>query len=285
MPLAAFPKCYLPAMLDGRMSVRDWLDLAAEHLEVDGLELYWPTLRDLSDSSLQLISDRALSAGFAVPMLCASPDFTLEEGEKRDDEIADYQRAIAVGARLGCRFVRLLSGQARPGLAVAEGIRRVVAGVEQCLPVAAAHDVTLVLENHYKDGLWQYPEFALPPAVFFVLLDALPADTRLAINFDPSNALVAGVDPTWFLDQVLVRVKTMHASDRWRRSGAGGADLIHGVIGEGAVDYDAIFARLAGQGFQGWISIEDGNDPAVGIDHLRRSVSFLRRKMKEHGLP
>jgi sugar phosphate isomerase/epimerase len=37
-------------------------------------------------------------------------------------------------------------------------------------------------------------------------------------------------------------------------------------------------------GFQGWISIEDGDDPNVGWDHLRQSAEFLRRKMAEHGL-
>jgi sugar phosphate isomerase/epimerase len=40
-------------------------------------------------------------------------------------------------------------------------------------------------------------------------------------------------------------------------------------------DYDAIFRILAGVGFDGWISVEDGMN---GLDELRRSVEFLKGK-------
>jgi sugar phosphate isomerase/epimerase len=55
--------------------------------------------------------------------------------------------------------------------------------------------------------------------------------------------------------------------------------LSHGEIGQGMNDYDAIFRTLAGVGFDGWISIEDGVD---GFEQLDRSAKFLRRKMKEY---
>ena len=55
--------------------------------------------------------------------------------------------------------------------------------------------------------------------------------------------------------------------------------LKHGEIGKGMNDYDAIFSELRGVGFDGWISIEDGVD---GIEQLRRSADFLRRKIKQH---
>jgi sugar phosphate isomerase/epimerase len=47
-------------------------------------------------------------------------------------------------------------------------------------------------------------------------------------------------------------------------------------------DYDAIFASLAEVGFDGWISIEDGVE---GLDQLKRSAGFLRRKLGEHWNP
>jgi sugar phosphate isomerase/epimerase len=43
-------------------------------------------------------------------------------------------------------------------------------------------------------------------------------------------------------------------------------------------DYNAIFSLLAGAGFDGWISIEDGMD---GLDELARSAEFLKRKRAE----
>ncbi len=63
----------------------------------------------------------------------------------------------------------------------------------------------------------------------------------------------------------------MHASDRYLAEGTiedlrkeedsvGYAKrLRHGEIGQGMNDYDAIFSELAGVGFDGWISIEDGS--------------------------
>lgn len=90
----------------------------------------------------------------------------------------------------------------------------------------------------------------------------------------------------------------MHASDRYLEGGTledlrrrddmgtrGYADMLeHGVVGEGLNDYDQIFSTLAEVGFDGWVSIEDGQDPEHGMEHLRASARFLRKKMDAHGL-
>jgi sugar phosphate isomerase/epimerase len=111
------------------------------------------------------------------------------------------------------------------------------------------------------------------------------------VNFDPSNALLAGEDPLVLLERVKDRVVTMHASDRFLKGGtiedlrreenAAGyaARLAHGVIGRGLNDYDAIFTVLRSVGFHSWISIEDGVN---GMDELRESVNFLRYKIDLH---
>lgn len=56
-------------------------------------------------------------------------------------------------------------------------------------------------------------------------------------------------------------------------------NLKHGVIGKGLNDYDTIFATLKAEGFDGWISIEDGEN---GMEELKESVRFLRAKIAEH---
>ena len=63
-----------------------------------------------------------------------------------------------------------------------------------------------------------------------------------------------------------------------------GDTLTHGVIGQGLNDYDRILSTLAKAGFDGWISIEDGEGPTVpiGMDHLHRSVRFLRERIARH---
>jgi len=128
-------------------------------------------------------------------------------------------------------------------------------------------------------------------AVFCDLVAAVQ-HPAFGVNYDPSNAYIAGDDPIELLKRVSHRVVTMPASDRYliegtledlRREEGGSAGyarrLRHGEIGQGLNDYDAIFAELKSKGFDGWISIEDGVD---GIEQLRRSVDFLRRKIAQH---
>ena len=52
-----------------------------------------------------------------------------------------------------------------------------------------------------------------------------------------------------------------------------------GEIGKGLNDYEAIFTERKRVGFDGWISIEDGVD---GIEQLRRSAEFLKRKTTQY---
>ena len=299
MPLAAFPKCFLDALsVDRTMTVEQWIDRAAAELDIDGLEFYWGFTPHEDEAALKRLRQRLEDHGLQMPMLCYSPDFTQPDPAARLKEIAGQKRAVEVTAQLGGRFCRVLSGQRRDGVTRADGVRWASECIAACLPHAQAHGVTLTLENHYKDGYWQFPEFAQKSEVFLELLAAVPPSPWFGVNFDPSNALIAGEDPLALLEAVKHRVVTMHASDRYFEGGTaddlrrheahpqqGYAPILkHGVIGRGLNDYDQIFSALRGVGFQGWISIEDGQDPAVGMEHLRLSAAFLRAKMAEHGL-
>lgn len=192
---------------------------------------------------------------------------------------------------LGGSYCRVLSGQKRPGLSIDEGVELAAQCIEACLPYAADHGITLILENHYKDDFWEYPEFAQKMDVFCKLVNHINHPC-FGVNYDPSNTYLAGEQPLDLLKKVSHRVVTMHASDRYLKEGTiedlrkeeGGAlgyakRLIHGEIGKGLNDYDAIFAELQRVGFNGWISIEDGVD---GMKQLERSVSFLRKKIAQY---
>jgi sugar phosphate isomerase/epimerase len=281
MPLAAFPKCYLGALGDGSMTVEQWIDLAAERLDVDGLELFSPLIGDRSADELAALRAYLQARGLAMPMLCHSPDFTLPDPEARRAEIERQRAAIRATAALGGGWCRVLSGQSRPDMTDEQGLQRAAECITAVLGDAEAAGVVLILENHYKDSAWERPEFAQRSELFLELLARLGESEWLGVNFDPSNALTAGEDPLALLEAVKHRVVTMHASDRRMQDGR----LLHGVVGEGENDYDRIFATLRSVGFAGWISIEDGDDPEGGVDRLQRSARFLRAKMAEHRLP
>jgi sugar phosphate isomerase/epimerase len=295
MPLAAFPKCFLDDLVVHRtMSVEQWIDLVSDELDVDGLEFYWGFVPHQDPGALRAIRERLEKTGLPMAMMCYSPDFTKPDAADRQREVELQEHALATTAALGGAYCRVLSGQRRPGLDREEGLAMVADCIVSLLPAAERHGVHLILENHYKDGYWDYPEFAQRADVFLDLLDRIPESPWFGVNYDPSNALIGGDDQIELLEAVAPRVLTMHASDRYLEGGTlDDADpqvgyasaLKHGVIGQGANDYDAIFGILSGAGFRGWVSIEDGVDPEQGVENLRASAEFLRAKMKEHGLP
>lgn len=290
--LAAFPKGFFNDLVSGAMRLDEWLELAAT-LDIDGVELYPAFLERFDDRHLAAVAGRIGSLGLSMPMFCHSPDFIHETASVRRAEIERTERMIDVTAALGGRYCRVLSGQRRPGIGE-EGIGWVVKALEALIPAAEAANVVLTIENHYKDGTWEYPEFAQSRERFLAILASVPSPW-LQVQYDPSNAVVAGIDPYTLLDEVVDRVATVHASDRFLEGGtvddlqALDADplhgyarmLRHGVIGEGFNDFGRIFATLRRAGFSGWISIEDGEGDTIaeGMDNLRRSVAFLRREM------
>src|SRR2546423_4496602 len=288
--LAAFPKAFMDQLVvNGEMSLKQWIDLAST-LKVDGLEFYmdfidlrdkskWPEVRKYSEDK-----------GLPIPMMCCSPDFTHPDPKFRQQQIDLEKGWIDMTAALGGQFCRVLSGQRRPEVSRAEGIRYAADCIQACIPYAAERSVTLIIENHYKDNYWQFPEFAQKADVFCELVDRVKSP-HFGVNYDPSNTILAGEDPLDLLRRVKHRVVTMHASDRYLAEGTiddlrkeedsvGYAKrLRHGEIGKGINDYDAIFSQLAGVGFNGWVSIGDGSD---GMDQLARSAEFLLAKIAKH---
>lgn len=299
MPLAAFPKCFLDDLcVHHSMTVEQWIDQAAEQLDIDGLEFYWGFTPHDDPDALNRLRRRIEDHGLTMPMMCYSPDFIQPDPAAWACQVDGQKRAIEATAALGGSLCRVLSGQRRTDVSRADGIRMASDAIAACLPHAEQHGVTLILENHYKDGYWQFPEFAQKSDVFLELLRSIPPSPWFGVNFDPSNTIIAGEDPIVLLEAVKDRVVSMHASDRYFENGTledlrkqeahpqqgYSAILKHGVIGRGLNDYDRIFSILKNAGFAGWISIEDGQDPSVGMEHLRLSAEFLRHKMRERGL-
>jgi sugar phosphate isomerase/epimerase len=289
LKLSAFPKCYLDDIAGRRtMSVFDWIEMARQ-LDADGLEMYEGFFASLEPAYLDRIGTAISGAGFAMPMLCCSPDFTNPERDARKRAVDHEVEMVRVTRRLGGprAVCRVLSGQRYPDVARDQGLEWVVQCIEQVLPVARECDVVLGLENHYKDGFWKYPEFAQKKDVFLALVNAIPERTHFGVQYDPSNAIVAGDDPVELLREVAGRVVSMHASDRYLAEGttfdelrqADGTlgyspNLRHGVTGKGLNDYDAIFRILAEHNYRGWVSIEDGMN---GMEEMAESLAFLRR--------
>lgn len=275
------------------MSVFDWIE-QAKTLDADGLEMYEGFFVSLDPSYIDEIAAAIRDAGFEMPMLCCSPDFTHPEADKRAAAIAHQKRMIETSHRLGGpgTVCRVLSGQRWPQVPRDVGLQWSSAAIIECIRHAESLGIVLGLENHYKDGYWLYPEFAQKMDVFLDLLALIPESPFFGVQYDPSNAVVAGDDPVELLRRVAPRVVSMHASDRYLVPGttaedlkkaegtAGYTELLkHGVTGRGANDYPAIFGLLKDVGYKGWISIEDGMN---GMQEMADSLTFLRTMVAKY---
>ena len=289
--IAAFPKCYMDELcVTHSLSLLQWIELAAT-LDIDGLELYPGFFASFERPYLETVRAAVQRHNLLVPMLCASPDFTQPDLSARQAEVERYKQMIDLLAFFAApppRTCRILSGQRRPEVSEDDGVVMVVECIQQLLPYAAERGVVLAMENHYKDNYWTYPEFAQHLPVFLRIVEAIDSPW-FGVNYDPSNAILAGEDPLVVLEAVKRRVVSMHASDRSllpgysiedlrsQENSVGYASMLrHGEIGTGLNDYRTIFRTLREVGFAGWISIEDGMN---GLEEIRRSADFLRRTL------
>ena len=128
---------------------------------LEGVELYPGFLGGTDDGTLTRLLRVADDVGVELPMMCSSPDFINRVPAPgrgpwtRLRELVDVMAVLA--PRSSWRSVRVLSGQAWPGVPEDEGIRRAVEGIQAVLAYAAPEQVSVVIEDDPKDGLWNVP--------------------------------------------------------------------------------------------------------------------------------
>ena len=95
--LAAFPKGFIKQLVSGEMSIYEWIKLGDE-LNVDGLEFY-NNFADVKDAANWPKVRKAVEdTGMVIPMMCASPDFTIPDESLRNKEIEKEIFAIEMSA-------------------------------------------------------------------------------------------------------------------------------------------------------------------------------------------
>ena len=262
MKLAAFPKCYMDDIcVNHTMTVFDWIEIGRKHLKscgVTGLEMYHGTLLSHDPTYLAEVRSAHEAAGLDCPMFCASRDFTSPDPAQWEAEMQKQCEMISGGRRhLAAGYCRVLSGQRRPEVSRLQGVEWVVECITALLPFAADHGVVMIMENHFKDNYWSYPEFAQKMDIYCEIVDRIESPW-FGVNYDPSNTLLANEDPYELLRRVAERVVTCtHASDRRPKPVVSigpevfteYTQLFHGEVGTGVIDYDTIFSILTGAGF------------------------------------
>src|SRR3982074_17647 len=124
LKISAFPKCYIDQIAGARtMTVFEWIAMARA-LDADGLEMFDAFFDSLDDAYLDKVGDAIHSAGFVMPIVCSSRDFSNPDADARKRAVDREAELVRVTRRLGGprAVCRVLSGQRYPEVARRQGL-------------------------------------------------------------------------------------------------------------------------------------------------------------------
>lgn len=177
-------------------------------------------------------------------------------------DAAHLKDALEAAHHLGAITVRTVVGGAKFG-----GDRRplagrwqvflqeVLSGLQEATRAAERYDVNLAVENHQdlasEELLWLCETINSP---------------RFGINLDTANPLATAEEPIDFFQRVAPYLKNVHLKDYWIYLSEEGYRLVRSPIGQGVIDFPALFQILADNCPDMTMSIELG---ALEARHTR----------------
>ncbi len=268
------PVRLLDEMQKGSLPWEEWVRSAPKY-GLDGVEVHHTLLESRDKAYLKMIVRVLEEIQIRISLITCSPDFAHPDAATREKHLEEMKSNIQAAHDLGAFGVRVTTGTWHPMVRTDDAMPWVIDNLTTLGEFGESKGVIVAVENHYRDRSsgWLWPDFAQKAEVFLEVFRRLK-NTPVMVNFDASNQLMIKEDPLTILNEVKKKVVTMHASDRVQGS------YQHSIIGEGAVNFDAIFKVLKGIGFNGWVSIEDGNP--YGEEGFKRSVSFIKKKVNDY---
>ncbi len=159
------------------MTLFDFLDYAAT-LPLDAVELTSYYFAETTDAYIDKLKAHAAKVKLTVAGLPVRNDFCLADAAKWKAEVEHVKDWTRRAGRLGAKTVRVFAGKIPKGDTLEASQKRVVAGLEECLPVAEKEGVLLALENH--GGITDTPEHLL------ALVQPVKS-ANLGVNVDTGN--------------------------------------------------------------------------------------------------
>jgi hydroxypyruvate isomerase len=182
--------------------------------------------------------------GVEVTAFATDPEVPLADPGAHDAAVCAIAESAEAAARIGCRNLIVVSGDRDERLAHETQRAAMVATLERAAPLAAARDVSLLLEplNTRVDHIGTFLDST---AEGFAIVDEVAAP-NVKLLFDVYHSVVMGERLTDVLGSRIEEVGHLHIADAPGRH----------EPGSGRIDWPATFAWLSQQGYEGRIGLE-----------------------------
>jgi len=258
MNLSCLPVSIYPELIEGTITIADWAEFAGE-VGFDAIDLSVLITRLLKKKEVE-----CLKLPLPIDTIAAYTDFTHPVEIIRENEFEQLTKDIETAEALGAKYLRITSGQAHPEVNRDQGIEFTVHYFKRAAEFAEKTKVKLLFENHSKPGVWQYYDFAGLPDVYFEIVERI-TDSNIDLLFDTANALVYKQNPIEMMKKIYPKIKRIHLNDI-KKSGF----LEPVVIGNGVVDFNAVFKYLKDRNYQGALSIEEAS--FSGLEGIKKAA-------------
>lgn len=267
MKVSCLPVSLFSQIIQGDISVKQWA-LDAKSAGLDGIDISMAFLKNHTPTYITGIKDDLEETEMPIIMATTYPDFTHPDSLQREREMEYLRRDIALCSELGVEFLRVLAGQAHPGMGVEEGTKLAIEGLKKSDLIAGKYDMKLLYEDHAKPGAWHYIDFSYPPDIFLSIYQGIK-NTNIGVNFDTGNIVAYGRDPLPVLKKVIDDVETIHVSDMKSYG-----EFSPVLIGQGVVPLKEIFSYLKSVSYDKWLCIEEAS--FTGMDGIKKAVANVR---------
>lgn len=201
---------------------------------------------------------------FAPPMLRGKPKARTSWAIQQMTMAAQASAHLGLSAHVtfsgGLAWPYVYPWPQRPKGLVEEAFNELAERWMPILDVFDEHGVDVCFELHPGEDLHD-------GASFDRFLDLCEEHPRLCINYDPSHFVLQQMDYLQFIDLYDDRIKAFHVKDaEFNPDGTGGVyggfqDWVDRAgrfrsLGDGEIDFGAIFSKLTQYGYEGWAVLE-----------------------------
>ena len=270
MKLSCLPVSIFAMFTEGKLDIGQWAVIARD-TGFDGFDISTMFIKNHTPTYLSEVKAKIADAGLPLVMVTAYPDFVHPDPAQRIREAAYLERDMAVTAELGGKYLRVLAGQAHPGIDRDKSVALAVEGLLRAGERAREYGITLVYENHAKPGAWHYIDFSFPPDIFLDVFQGIK-ESGVMVNFDVGNSTAEASRPgdeLRLLEKVADKVATLHVCDM-KELGLFSPTL----VGTGVTPLTELFAYMKKRNFDGWLCIEEAG--GLGLDGVKKAHDHVR---------